>query len=119
MNWQLFGWAGFGVVAGMTGAVCGLGGGFLIVPMLLFLGYSAPRSAGTAMLAVTLSALSALIAHARLQNVDFAVGLWIGIGGLLGAQMGAHLVEHVSTGNFRRMFAVLLAGVAVSLWIKA
>jgi len=96
----------------------GLGGGFLMVPLLLFFGYTAQRAVGTSFLAILLISLSALLAHNKLQNVDYRVGIMLGIGGVVGAQLGARVVEHLSTAQFKRLFAVLLVGLAGYLFFK-
>jgi hypothetical protein len=107
-----------GVAVGVGASFTGLGGGFLMVPLLLFLGYSAQKTVGTSFLAILVISISALIAHGKLANVDYRVGIVLGIGGIIGAQIGARLVEHVSTADFKRIFAVVLAGLAVYLFFK-
>lgn len=107
-----------GVVVGFGAALTGLGGGFLMVPLLLFFGYTAQRAVGTSFLAILLISLSALLAHNKLQNVDYRVGIMLGLGGVVGAQFGARVVEHLSTAQFRRLFAVLLVGLAGYLFFK-
>jgi uncharacterized membrane protein YfcA len=62
--------------------------------------------------------VSALLAHNRLANVDYKTGILLGIGGILGAQVGLRLVEHVSTANFRKSFAVILLGLAAYIFFK-
>jgi uncharacterized membrane protein YfcA len=62
--------------------------------------------------------VSALLAHNRLANVDYKTGILLGIGGILGAQVGSRLVEHVSTANFRKIFAVILLGLAAYIFFK-
>jgi hypothetical protein len=62
--------------------------------------------------------LSALIAHNKLANVDYRIGLLLGVGGVIGAQIGARLVEHVSTASFKRIFAAVLLGLAGYLFFQ-
>jgi uncharacterized membrane protein YfcA len=107
-----------GIVVGIGASFSGLGGGFLMVPLLLFLGYSAQKSVGTAFLAIAIIAVSAVIAHGKLANVDYKSGILLGLGGLIGAQIGARLLEHVSTANFKKIFAVILLGLAVYMFRK-
>ncbi|RLA95567.1 MAG: sulfite exporter TauE/SafE family protein [Deltaproteobacteria bacterium] len=105
-----------GIAVGVVGSFCGLGGGALMVPLLLFLGFEAQRAVGTTFVGIAIIALSALAAHAHLQNVQWRWGLLLGIGGFIGAQLGAHLLEFVPTDVFRKIFAVVLVAIAVKMF---
>ncbi|MBA3037596.1 MAG: sulfite exporter TauE/SafE family protein [Desulfobacterium sp.] len=107
-----------GIVVGIGASFTGLGGGFLMIPILLFLGYSAQKAVGTSFLAILIISTSALIAHNKLSNVDYKIGILLGLGGIIGAQIGARLVEHVSTANFKKIFALILIGLAAYLFVK-
>ncbi len=107
-----------GMVIGLAAAFTGLGGGFLMVPLLLFLGFQAQKAVGTSFLAILVISLSALVAHHKLANVDWRVGALLGFGGILGAQLGARLVEQVSTASFKRIFAAVLVGLATYLFLQ-
>lgn len=108
----------FGVVVGVAASFTGLGGGFLMVPLLLLLGYTAQKAVGTSFMAIVVISLSALVAHNKLANVDYRLGLLLGVGGVVGAQVGARLVEHLSTEGFKKVFAVILVGLAAYLVLK-
>jgi uncharacterized membrane protein YfcA len=107
-----------GIGVGVGAAFTGLGGGFLMVPLLIMLGYDAQKTVGTSCLAILIISISALIAHNKLANVDYKVGALLGVGGIIGAQVGARLVEHVSTASFKRIFALVLLGLAAYLFFK-
>jgi uncharacterized membrane protein YfcA len=109
---------GLGILVGVGAAFTGLWGGFLMVPLLLMMGYSAHKAVGTSFLAILVLSISALVAHNKLANVDYRAGLLLGIGGVVGAQIGARLVEHVSTASFKRIFALVLVGLAMYLFFK-
>jgi hypothetical protein len=107
-----------GVLVGVCASFTGLGGGFLIVPLLLLLGFPAQKAVGTSFLAILVISLSALIAHNKLANVDYKIGLLLGAGGIVGAQIGARLLEHVSTASFRRIIAGILVCLAGYLFFQ-
>jgi len=118
MNANILMMVGCGVLVGVGASFSGLGGGFLVVPLLLVLGYSAQKSVGTSFLAIVVISVSALLAHNKLANVDYKAGILLGIGGILGAQIGARLIEHVSTANFKKIFAIILLGLAAYIFFK-
>lgn len=107
-----------GILVGIGASFSGLGGGFLMIPFLLFLGFPAQKAVGTSFLGILVVSISALVAHGKLANVDYRVGLLLGLGGVIGAQVGARILEHVSTADFRRIFAVLLAGLAAYVFFR-
>ena len=89
-----------------------------MVPLLLFMGFSAQKSVGTSFLGILIISISALLAHNKLANVDYKAGILLGIGGIIGAQVGSRLVEYISTANFKKIFAFLLLGLAAYLFLK-
>jgi uncharacterized membrane protein YfcA len=107
-----------GVLVGIGASFTGLGGGFLMVPLLLAMGYTAQKAVGTSFLGILIISVSALFAHNRLANVDYRVGAMLGVGGIVGAQIGARLVEHISTANFKKIFALILVGLAAYLFFQ-
>lgn len=118
MDWRYLWLVLAGVVVGIGASFAGLGGGFLMVPLLLLMSYTAQKAVGTSFLAILIISISALIAHNKLANVDYRVGALLGIGGIVGAQIGARLLEGVSTSDFRRIFAVILVGLAGYLFFQ-
>ncbi len=107
-----------GVLVGIGASFTGLGGGFLMIPLLLFLGYTAQKAVGTSFLAILVISISALIAHNKFANVDYRAGVLLGIGGIAGAQIGARLVQHVALDSFKKIFAAVLVGLAVYLFFQ-
>jgi uncharacterized membrane protein YfcA len=107
-----------GIIVGIGASFSGLGGGFLVVPFLLYLGYTSQQAVGTSFLTICIISVSALIAHQKLANVDYKVGILLGIGGIVGSQIGARLVEHVSTAQFKIIFAFVLIGLAFYLFFR-
>ena len=108
----------FGIAIGLAASFVGLGGGFLIVPFLIALGYDAQRAVGTSFLAVLVISVSATFGHARLHAVDWKTGVLLGIGGIVGAQIGPQLLRGVPTLVFQKIFAVVLAALAVWMFFR-
>lgn len=107
-----------GILVGVGAAFTGLGGGFLMVPALLFMGYTAQKAVGTSFLAILVISISALAAHGKMDHVNYKVGLLLGLGGVIGAQIGARLVHQVSTDSFKKIFAGVLVILAAYLFFK-
>ena len=106
-----------GLIVGILSSVTGLGGGFMVVPFLIYLGRDAKIAVGTSFVFIFLVAISSLIAHYRLGNVDIKTGLALALGGVLGAQMGPQVLQHVSDQNFKKIFSVLM--VITAVWMFA
>lgn len=107
-----------GVIAGLGASFSGLGGGFLVVPLLIALGFTAQRAVGTSFVAILIIALASMIGHARLQSVDWKSGVLLGLGGVVGAQIGPHLLRSISTAAFQKIFALVLVGLAGWMFFK-
>ena len=118
MVWRMIMLLGFGAMVGVAASFTGLAGGFLMVPFLLLLGFPAQESVGTCFLATLFIAVSAVIAHIRLGNVDYRAGILLGLGGIIGAQLGARFLEDVSTASFKKIFAAILIALGVYLLSK-
>ena len=106
-----------GLIVGILSSVTGLGGGFMVVPLLIYLGRDTKLAVGTTFVFILLVAISSLIAHYRLGNVDIKTGLVLALGGILGAQIGPQVLQHVSDQNFKKIFSVLM--VITAVWMFA
>ena len=106
-----------GLIVGILSSGSGLGGGFLVVPLLIFLGREAKLAVGTAFVFILIVSMSSILAHYRLGNIDIKTGLVMALGGVIGAQIGPHLLQHLSDQNYKRIFSVLL--VITAVWLFA
>jgi uncharacterized membrane protein YfcA len=107
-----------GVLVGVAASFTGLGGGFVVVPLLVALGYTPQRAVGTSFAAILLVGLSSLAGHAKLAEVDWRAGLLLGAGGVFGAQVGPRLLHNVSGPVFQKLFAGILGALAVWMFFK-
>ena len=108
----------YGAVVGIFSSFMGVGGGILIIPLLLMLGYTPQKVVGTSFMVILFISLSALLAHNKLGHIDYKIGALLGIGGILGAQFGAVLVKDVSPEVFKKIFAVFLVVMGIYLFTK-
>jgi len=80
-----------GLTVGVLAGMFGIGGGFIMTPLLIFLGISPAIAVGTGAAQVVASSLSSGIGHWRRQNVDVLMGMLLLAGGLLGSVSGVRL----------------------------
>jgi uncharacterized membrane protein YfcA len=108
-----------GLVAGVLAGLFGVGGGILFVPTLVALGLSQHDAIGTSLLAIIPTALVGTWRQARYGNVRWRAALVIGIAAAAAAQGGAALAESLSGPTLRKLFAGLLALVALQIAWRA
>ena len=82
---------GLGGFIGFLSGLFGVGGGFLMTPLLIFLGIPAPVAVATEANQIVASSVSGVIAHWRRKNVDFKMGSILLIGGIVGSSLGVLL----------------------------
>lgn len=116
MNYAIM--VALGILIGIAASFTGLGGGFIMVPLLIFLGFTAQRAVGTSFMAILIISTSALFAHGKLNHVDYRLGILIGLGGILGAQIGSRLVQYVPTDVFNKVFAIILVALAARMFFQ-
>ena len=88
-----FAYIGMGAAVGFLSGMFGVGGGFLITPLLMLAGISPAVAVGTGAAQVVASSVSGTIAQYRRNNVDFKMGLILFLGGLIGAVLGVEVVR--------------------------
>jgi uncharacterized membrane protein YfcA len=79
---------GLGGVVGLLSGLFGVGGGFLMTPLLIFIGVPPAVAVGTQAVQIVASSVSGVLAHIRRGTVDFAMGLVLTGGGFLGSAIG-------------------------------
>ena len=82
-----------GMVVGGLSGLFGVGGGFLMTPLLIFLGIPPAVAVGTEAPHVLASSVSGVVAHWRRKNVDFKMGFFLLIGGVVGSTVGVNLFK--------------------------
>lgn len=104
---------------GVLSGLLGIGVGVLLVPILLLVVYLPMHVAvGTSMFLMLLTSLSGVFEHYTLGNIDFFYVVLLGVGALVGAQVGAYLSKKVSANRVQVLFAVALVVVSVQMLLK-
>lgn len=108
-----------GLLVGLLTGFFGVGGGFVIVPVLsVWLGVPFRRAVATSLVIITLTGLAALASHlAAGSRPDLAVTLTLSLATGAGALLGTTVGERVPQSLLRRGFAVLVGTVAVALLV--
>ena len=105
-----------GLAAGLFGALFGVGGGIVMVPLLIgLLAYDARVATATSLAAIVFTATFATIAHGALGNVEWGTALLVGIPAMVGVNAGLWIKSRMSTTVLTYAFAVLLLAVAVDM----
>ncbi len=79
---------GMGGGVGLLSGLFGVGGGFLMTPLLIFIGVPPMVAVGTQSVQIVASSVSGVFAHMRRGTVDFVMGLVLIVGGLFGSGVG-------------------------------
>ncbi len=82
---------GLGGLVGVLSGMFGVGGGFLMTPLLFFIGIPPAVAVATEANQIVASSFSGVLAHLRRKTVDFRMGTVLLIGGLIGAALGVQL----------------------------
>ena len=88
MSVNIFLILGLGGMAGILSGIFGIGGGFLMTPLLIFIGVPPSISVSTVANQIIASSVSGFIAHWRRNNVDFKMGWFLFAGGVVGSSVG-------------------------------
>lgn len=116
---QLFIGFAIGLVAGVASGYVGLGGGFLMVPLMVsILGISMKQTSGTSLIAVILLAIPAAIEQGILGNIDYVLGSIVAAGSIPGALLGARFVRKVPERTLRFIFGGFLIVAAAVMMLS-
>ena len=108
-----------GIAAGVLTMLMGIGGGFVLVPAMLYiLGMSASVVVGTSLFQILFTTIATTMLHAlTTKAVDIVLSVMLLVGSVTGAQLGAKFAQMVSPVRLRLILAVIVLLVAVRLAI--
>jgi uncharacterized membrane protein YfcA len=88
---------GLGGIVGILSGMFGVGGGFLMTPLLFFIGIPPAVAVATEAVQIVASSFSGVLAHLRRKSVDLKMGTVLLVGGLIGAAVGVVLFNYLKS----------------------
>lgn len=114
-----FGLAGVGLIGGLFAGVFGVGGGLIMVPLLLWWAKLDQRRAhATSLLAITPAAIIGAASYAVGGVFAWLPAIFVAIGGIVGAQIGAWMLRKIAVGPLRWGFIVFIIASGVMLLVQ-
>jgi uncharacterized membrane protein YfcA len=109
-----------GLAAGLLGALCGVGGGIVMVPAFVgLLGLTQKQAVATSLAVVVVTGLSATLGNAKAGNlIDWKMVIFVGLASALGAWFGSDLMRTLSNQTLTRIFGVILVIFGTRMLIK-
>src|SRR5512135_449886 len=111
---------GLGLAVGLLSGLFGVGGGFLMTPLLIMLGIPATVAAATDSNQIVAASTSGTYAHWKIGNVDFKMGLYLLVGGLVGVQ-GIKILKAMGNADFviKITYVLMLGIVGTYMFIES
>ncbi len=105
-----------GGFAGFMGGMLGLGGGFIIAPILMWMGYRTREAAATTAFVVTFSSLSGYLGHVAEGRMNWPLTVIAVLAVLLGSQLGGSFMSTKAKPSWiKQVYAAVLVAIAVKL----
>lgn len=113
-----------GGFVGLLSGIFGVGGGFLMTPLLIMIGIPPTVAAASDSNQIVGASTSGTLAHYRLGNVDFKMGILLLIGGVLGGTLGVQLIKvlrHMGNADFliQITYVIMLGFVGFYMFIES
>jgi uncharacterized protein len=108
---------GIGLLSGFFGALFGVGGGIVIVPLLVLYGYDQRKASAISLAAIFVSSLVGAITYAFHGDVKPGAAALVGIPAVAGVLLGTALQRRLSVQKLTYGFALLLTAVGVRLLV--
>lgn len=109
-----------GLVAGLLGALCGVGGGIVMVPAFVtILGFKQQQAVATSLAVIVITAAAATLNNHRAGNmIDWKIVVAVGIASAIAAWFGSDLMRSLSNQALTRIFGIVLVLFGARMLIK-
>jgi uncharacterized protein len=124
MSVPIYMFVGMGAAVGFLSGLFGVGGGFLMTPLLILVGIPSPIAVGTEAAQIVASSVSGALAQWRRRNIDIKMGSVLLIGGIVGSVFGVQSVKVLrATGQFDLVitlcYVIMLGGVGALMLVES
>ena len=107
-----------GGFAGFIAGLLGIGGGFIMAPLLMWMGYETKKAAATSSFAVAFSSFSGFLGHAAQAHFNWELTIILVTAVIVGAFLGSNfLVKKAQTKRVKQIFALILFLVSIKIFI--
>ncbi|EQB68922.1 sulfite exporter TauE/SafE family protein [Cuniculiplasma divulgatum] len=96
-----------GIITGILTGITGASGVIIVVPSMTFLGYSFHIAVGTSLFIDVITTASVVYIYTKGKKIEWRIGLILGGGALIGAQIGAHVALFISDTPLEIIFTVV------------
>jgi len=115
---------GLGLAVGLLSGLFGVGGGFLLTPLLIMFGIPSTVAAATDSNQIVAASTSGTYAHWKVGNVDFKMGLYLLVGGFAGGLVGVQaikLLQAMGNADFviKMTYVLMLGGVGSYMFVES
>jgi uncharacterized membrane protein YfcA len=108
---------GIGTCAGLLSGLLGVGGGIVMIPFLVMLGFSQHEAHATSLAAICPIALVGAAKFASAGEIEYGLAIALAAGSVVGAPLGARVMAGLPEGSLKVVFGVvMIVSGAVLLW---
>ncbi len=105
-----------GGFAGFIGGMLGLGGGFIIAPILMMMGYKTKEAAATTAFVVTFSSFSGYLGHVSQGHINWPLTMVVVLAVIIGSQLGGlYMTQKAKSKQVKVVYAVVLLLIATKM----
>ncbi len=107
---------GLGIGAGYLGGLLGVGGGNIIVPALVWLGFDPKKASATTAFIVVFSSLAGFFGHAAMETINWNLLTFAAVGSVAGALLGSWLMHRkLDAGQVKKIIGIVLYAIAAKM----
>lgn len=115
---------GLGLLVGLLSGLFGVGGGFLMTPLLIMIGIPPTIAAASDSNQIVAASASGTFAHYRLGNVDIKMGIYLLVGGIIGGTVGVQIIKVLrELGNadflIQITYVIMLSGIGGYMFVES